>query len=194
MGNVTFIPPPIPKGNGAVGTTDSIPVQHSLQCLSGAAFSRAVWVCVQHSPVQGSAVLGDVGALALSPWAPFRVALSSGVNGMLSGRVSCVPCMVSDAGAGGGSEDGDGATTPHAGLSLASHYHQLHPSEAPRAVPITACLVPEHLLQPSWWKCILPSLKGLDHLSPSLSPLPYPTERIALPTPQAWRQQRNPRG
>ena len=90
------------------------------------------------NPVQGSAVLGDVGALALSPWAPFRVALSSGVNGMLSGRVSCVPCMVSDAGAGGGSEDGDDATTPHAGLSLASHYHQLHPSEAPRAVPILA--------------------------------------------------------
>ena len=97
-------------------------------------------------------------------------------------------------GHGGGSEDGDDAATLHAGLSLASHYHQLHPSEAPRAVPITACLVSEHLLQPSWWKCILPSLKGLDHLSPSLSPLPYPTERIALPTPQAWRQQRNPRG
>lgn len=31
---------------------------------------------------------------------------------------------------------------------LASHYPQLHPSEVPRAVPITACLLSEHLLQP----------------------------------------------
>lgn len=31
---------------------------------------------------------------------------------------------------------------------LAPHYHQLHPSEVPSAVSITACLVFEHLLQP----------------------------------------------
>lgn len=114
----SFIPPPIPKGNGAVGTAGSILMQHILQCFSvWCAFSRALWICVQHNPVQGSAVLGDVGTLSLSPWAPSRVALSSGVNGVLLGGWVPVCYTVSNAGAGGGCGDGGDAVTSLTALS-----------------------------------------------------------------------------